>query len=416
MFGRLRSILDHLPNYVVDYQERPLSPAAKRWTDRVTTDGSWSGNLYDFFRRVYQKLTADLKIPFVLQDLARRIDESPVHVALREALVNTLIHADYSGRVPLLIVKRPDLYGFRNPGGLRLPRETVLQGGISDCRNRSLQKMFQLVGAGEQAGSGLPKILRAWQEQQWRPPLLQDGVEPEQTVLRLTTTSLLPTEVTEALNKQFPDAYRFLSEDQRLALATAFIESKVTNERMRTMTTTHSRDLSAMFRALVDKGFLEPEGVGRGTSYYLVGQHVGDLLETSLPLGADSEQNDNNTTNNSEQNAVNSEQNNNITNNSEQNNNNITNNSEQNAPNDLAKRVRESGRVPQQVMEDALVALCRGRFLSIKVLAQLLNRAPDTLRVHYINRLIGKGLLQARFPQLPNHPHQDYQATEEENA
>jgi predicted HTH transcriptional regulator len=81
-----------------------------------------------------------------------------VHEALREALVNTLIHVDYTGRVSILVVKRPDMFGFRNPGSMRLPLEEVQQGGISDCRNRNLQKMFQLVGLGEQAGSGIPKI------------------------------------------------------------------------------------------------------------------------------------------------------------------------------------------------------------------------------------------------------------------
>ncbi len=409
MFGRMRSILDYLPNYVVDYQERPLPPSSQRWIDRVTTDGSWSGNLYDFYRRVYQKLTAELKVPFVLQHSSKRVDESPVHVALREALVNALIHADYTGRVPLLIVKRPDLYGFRNPGGLRLPLSVVLSGGVSDCRNRNLQKMFQMVGAGEQAGSGLPKILRAWKEQHWRPPLLQDALDPEQTILRLTTTSLLPQEVTEALDKQFPGKYRFLSEEQRLALATASIEGKVTNERMRAMTTAHSKDLSVMFRNLVDGGFLEPEGMGRGTCYYLVGNHNNDPLEQPVVPASvgSSEQNDNNTTNNSEQYADGSEQNdNNTTNNSEQ------YADQQNAAHEMAKRVREAGRVPQQQMDTAVLSLCRGKFVSIKQLAQMLNRTPDTLRVHYINRLVNKRLLKARHPQQPNHPEQAYQTVE----
>ncbi|MFH1113444.1 MAG: ATP-binding protein [Pseudomonadota bacterium] len=74
--------------------------------------------------------------------------------------MNTLIHADYSGHLSILIVKCPDMFGFRNPGTMRVPIDIALQGGESDCRNRNLQKMFQLVGLGEQAGSGLPKIYR----------------------------------------------------------------------------------------------------------------------------------------------------------------------------------------------------------------------------------------------------------------
>ena len=88
MFGRAEVIRDALPNYMVDYQERPEPKAEKRWIDRLVPDGSWSGNLYDFFRKVYQKLTADLKVPFQLQH-GQRVDDTPVHEALREALANT---------------------------------------------------------------------------------------------------------------------------------------------------------------------------------------------------------------------------------------------------------------------------------------------------------------------------------------
>ena len=101
MFGKLRSILDTVPNYVVDYQERP--PEARedndrRWIDRVTTDGSWSGNLYDFYRMTILRITHGLKIPFKLKGI-NRVDDTPIHEAMREALTNTIIHADFTGRI-----------------------------------------------------------------------------------------------------------------------------------------------------------------------------------------------------------------------------------------------------------------------------------------------------------------------------
>lgn len=52
MFGRAEVIRDALPHYFVDYQERPESKEEKRWIDRLVPDGSWSGNVYDFFRKV----------------------------------------------------------------------------------------------------------------------------------------------------------------------------------------------------------------------------------------------------------------------------------------------------------------------------------------------------------------------------
>lgn len=181
MFGRAEVIRDALPYYMVDYQERPEARAEKRWVDRVVPDGSWSGNVYDFFRKVYQKLTADLKVPFQLRD-GQRQEDTPVHEALREALVNTLIHADYSGKVSVLVVKRPDMFGFRNPGSMRIAPELAVLGGNSDCRNRRLQTMFQLVGYGDHAGSGLPKIYTNWAGQHWRRPVLHELSAPDQTL------------------------------------------------------------------------------------------------------------------------------------------------------------------------------------------------------------------------------------------
>lgn len=76
-----------------------------------------------------------------------------MHVALREALANVLVQADYTKRASVLVVKRPDMFGFRTPGLMRIPVEVALHGGEPDCRNRNLHKMFRFVGVGEQAGS-----------------------------------------------------------------------------------------------------------------------------------------------------------------------------------------------------------------------------------------------------------------------
>jgi predicted HTH transcriptional regulator len=164
MLGQWPAINEALPYYFVDYQEWPTEEAREqdvRWLDRVIPDGTWSGNLFDFYLRAVRRLFADIKVPFALKDNIRQ-DDTPVHKALREAMVNALVHADYSDRASLLVIKQPTGFIFRNPGVLRVPAAVALQGGASDCRNRTLQRMFLMIGLGERAGSGMAKIQRGW--------------------------------------------------------------------------------------------------------------------------------------------------------------------------------------------------------------------------------------------------------------
>lgn len=273
MFGRWASIQDAVPHYFVDYQERPEARAEKRWIDRLVPDGSWSGNIFDFYRRVYRKLTADLKVPFELK-AGQRQEDTPVHEALREALVNTLVHADYSGRVSVLIVKRPDMFGFRNPGGMRISLEQALRGGDSDCRNRLMHQMFLMIGLGERAGSGIPRIYSGWASVHWRPPSLYEKDEPEQTLLELRMVDLLPEAVVNGLVARFGEPFKALNHSERLIVATAAIERVVSHARMAEISDLHPHDLTLSLQHLVRDGFLVPDGKSRGTIYHLPGDSL----------------------------------------------------------------------------------------------------------------------------------------------
>jgi ATP-dependent DNA helicase RecG len=194
MFGRERAILDRLPWYQLDYREVDERRPELRWLDRVTLDGKWPGNVFSFFLRVEPKLAADLKVPFKLAANMQRIDATPAHEALREALVNTLIHADYTGTRGIRVVKGRRSFQFFNPGLLRVPWSVAVQGNASDPRNPSLQKMFQLVGFGDRAGSGVPKITLAWRDEGWPAPQVTENFDAQETSLVLDIGRLAGTD------------------------------------------------------------------------------------------------------------------------------------------------------------------------------------------------------------------------------
>ena len=183
MFGDEYNITRELPEYFLDYREM-LDPTT-RWTDRVlSSSGDWTGNIQDFFFRVNSKIAQDLKTPFKLDGITR-VDDTPIHKAVREALVNCLVNADFYIPQGIVIKKNVKSLIIENPGSIRIGKKQMLLGGISDTRNKNLMKMFNLLGIGERAGSGIPDIYQVWADQGWNSPVVEEFYNPDRTRLSL---------------------------------------------------------------------------------------------------------------------------------------------------------------------------------------------------------------------------------------
>lgn len=172
MFGKGLSIRERFSNFRMDYIDFSGCKGEERYRERLTYDGRWENNLYQFFTTVSPKITRDLPRPFKLVGMKRE-DDTLQHKAVREALTNSIIHSDVflSGGI-LRIEKHNDRLCFRNPGTLKLPLEEIYEGGNSKARNPKMQDMLRMIGFGENLGSGFPKILDAWKDAKWKAPLL----------------------------------------------------------------------------------------------------------------------------------------------------------------------------------------------------------------------------------------------------
>ena len=188
MFGYEYEITREFPNFFLDYQEN-RSTGITRWTDRlVSTSGDWSGNIFDFVIQVLRRMQQGLKVPFVLQG-NQRVDDTPIHKLLREAVTNACVHADFYGRQGLVFQKSTEGYIISNPGSVRISISEAIDGGISDPRNSVMLKMFSLIDFGERAGSGLNEICTIWKTVFHTPATLKEthdhGVD--RTILTLLT-------------------------------------------------------------------------------------------------------------------------------------------------------------------------------------------------------------------------------------
>jgi len=184
MFGNVGDITNECPDYFLDYRE-PIDAFGERWKDRVTSGaGDWSGNLFDFYSRAENRLYASVKVPFRLRG-SLRIDWTPMHHVLREALANALIHADYNGYRGVVVSKRGDEVTFSNPGAMRMSVQEAMSGGNSDPRNAALFQMFYLVSIVERAGAGLLNISQILKNYKLPKPVIEQRFAPDRTTLTL---------------------------------------------------------------------------------------------------------------------------------------------------------------------------------------------------------------------------------------
>ena len=223
-FGEAYRITEVFPHYFLDYREESEDRSV-RWLFRTHSDeGDWSGNLYDFYYKVINRMDDDIAVPFVNRKDGHRVDRVDVHAALGEAVANALAHADYYGRRGVVIVKKGKEITISNPGTIRITREEFYAGGNSDPRNPNILKMFGFANVGERAGSGIDKIMTAWKEQEWKKPEFDFSVRSDRVSLKLEIGQVVYIPGTADLRKErleeqkSTDQYSELSKEQKVLL------------------------------------------------------------------------------------------------------------------------------------------------------------------------------------------------------
>ena len=378
MFGKTESITDPacVADYFPDFREYLGDESMTRWSDRICPDGTWEANLFQFYRRVYNRLITILPRPFRLEQGIRQ-DDLPTHVAIREALVNTLIHCDYSEKGSIVIEQRRNKLLFRNPGTLLISRNQYYNGGESICRNKSLQKMFMMIGFSEKAGSGVNKIMQGWQTASWTSPYVNELSRPDRVELILPLVSLFPEDVHKALIQSFGSGrINSLKQESLLTLATCFAEGSTNNDRLQHLLNMHPSDITSMLRTLCTDGFLISDGKGRGTTYQ-VNMQLGKNVASSGDNVASSENN----VASSKTNVASSEDN-------------------------VASNFKKK-RLPYEEITKLICSVATD-YLFLEEIATAVGRNVRYLNNKIIPRMIEEQKLERLYPNIPNHPKQKY--------
>ena len=266
LFGKGLSIRERFDNIRMDYLDYTNLEEESRWSDRLTYDGRWENNLYNFFMRVQSKLISDIKRPFSLKGMERN-DDSLLHKAIREALTNLIIHADYMLTGILKVEKYDNRFVFSNPGSLKIPVVDIYEGGHSKARNPHIQAIFRMIGLGENIGSGFPTILEACKRENWRKPLLSERPDLHLVELTISMVSLISAECETQLLEFYGYDYNKAEKEEQLILATALNEGVIANNTIQLLLDKNPLEAGKLLYALVGKDMLLSTNKGRWTTY-----------------------------------------------------------------------------------------------------------------------------------------------------
>lgn len=361
MFGKEDAITDNecCPDFFPDYQEKLSDNPEIRWTNRICPDGTWEANLFQFYLRVLPRLSAVLPKPFILEGNIRR-DETPAHVAVREALVNFCIHTDYSENATMVVRLYSNKIVFTNPGTLLVSKMQYYGESASVCRNKTLQKMFMLIGSAEKAGSGVDKILAGWRFANWRAPMLRTLSQPDLVELTMMMESMMDEGTKERLVLIFGTEVFSLGHERLLTLNATCTDGYITNESLRVVLNQHKAEVADLLKDMCKHKLLVQEGYGRGTKYRLpmtVKVASSGSKVASSPM-----------------------------------------------PNLIKQRMSYSE------LKDKICSFCAD-WVSVDELAEELRRKRTYLRNKIIPKMLEDNSLEMLFPGVPNHPRQKYKST-----
>lgn len=184
------------------------------------------------------------------------VDGSPRHkdirkypeVAIREAVLNAIVHRDYSINGPILVSVFDDYIEITSLGGLNkdLGQDDIML-GVSSLRNPKLAAVFYRLGLIESYGTGIPKIMGCYRASQSKPI-----IELSTNVFKIT---LPRTESEDGV-----DGHRRILGiiDRNGSIKRKDIEDELGISRAKA---------NILLQDMVEKGLIIKEGSARSTSY-----------------------------------------------------------------------------------------------------------------------------------------------------
>lgn len=226
----------------------------------------FSGSLMQQLNDVYDYIDFHNQTHATFRKLLRIDTRDYPEVAVREALLNTLVHRDYSFRASTLISIYDDRIEFVSIGGL-LPGLELddLMMGVSVCRNPHLANVFYRLQLIEAYGTGMKKIMGAYAN-----ALVQPKIKTTNNAFKIILPNVNFTPKAAEVHKDFEKAAALaLDSNEEKVLQFLREHLMITRKETQTLLEVSQSTAGRILKAMVDSGQIKQIGGSRTTRYEL---------------------------------------------------------------------------------------------------------------------------------------------------
>lgn len=232
----------------------------------------FAGSLMKQMNDVYDYIDFHNQTYATIEKLLRIDVRDYPEIAVREALLNLLVHRDYAFSASALISIYEDRMEFISIGGLMpgIDLEDVMA-GISVCRNQDLANVFYRLHLIEAYGTGISKIIGAYTDVEEKPVIETTRntfkiILPNINAMREKVT-IPETEVKEENPDTNEEDAPELSSEEELVLEYAGNHADFTKNDVVSLLKVSASTAARVIRGLVERNFLKRNGKARNTYY-----------------------------------------------------------------------------------------------------------------------------------------------------
>lgn len=403
LFGKPVALRRCFPMTRVDYIRVP----GREWVphpDRRFDTVELRAPLFTLLRRTQAAVLDDLPKGFGLEEGQLQRSDRPVIPlrALREALVNALMHRSYRVQAPVQVIRYANRLEIRNPGfSLKSPDHLGEPGSMP--RNPHIAAVLHETRFAETKGSGIRAMREAMDKAGLVPPLFESDRGQDQFSTLFFFHHFLGEDDIRWL-AQFKALH--LSDEEARALVVAREAGAIDNATYRALNKVDTLTASNALRRLRDAGLFSQQGRGSATWYQPTDKLVGEVgLSSVSGLSSELERLSSNPASLSSKSGG------------------LSSNPDPDPartvlldelPGQLAARVGALGlRHPPERVRDLVVELCRSRPWRADELSLLLQRNPESIRQNYLRPLLAQKRIAMTLPDTPHSPQQAYRSVPE---